>query len=55
MVCSRIKNFRGLHFVAGYSTLQAFRGPLLGHVCHRRLQSGNDHRLRELAFQPNVE
>ena len=30
MVCSRIENFGELRLLAGYSTLQAFRGPSLG-------------------------
>ena len=29
MGCSRIENFGELRFLAGYSTLQAFRGPSL--------------------------
>ena len=30
MVCSSIENFGELRFLAGYSILQAFRGPSLG-------------------------
>ena len=55
MVCSRIENFGEIPFLAGNSTLQAYRGPLLDPLCDRRLRSGNYHRLRELAGQHNVK
>ena len=48
---SRSENFGELHFLAGYSTLQAFQGLSRDRFGHLLDQTGNDRKPRELASQ----